>query len=352
MIVITGAAGLIGKNILKQEIDDLYATKYLDFYCHSDGPIVIIDKHPERVKVYLEPYSHFLEEKNKNRYFSNFKLNDKIVYIDYQHAENFLKINKNKISAIYHMGWHTDTMCDDNSIFSQNFKFSTFLLDLAVQNNIFFIYASSAAIYGDGKNGFSDKVEDFKKYKNKQLNLYATYKYIFDNVVLYTIEKNPKAKIYGFRFFNVYGFNESHKGRMASVMYHFYNEIKTTKKIKLFKSYNKKYKDGEQKRDFIYVEDIVNTIFGITNDLPSNIYNLGTGKARTYNDVAKIMFNVLNFKENIEYIDMPKELKEKYQYFTQADMEKTFDFFDINQNHFYSLESGIKNYINILENEH
>lgn len=209
------------------------------------------------------------------------------------------------------------------------------------------LYASSAATYGDGEKGFNDNIELINSLK--PLNGYGYTKHIFD---LWTLKQHKKPKQFvGLKFFNVYGPNEYHKGSMASVIFHSFNQVKQKNRIELFKSYRDEYKDGEQKRDFIYVKDIVKVIeFFIQNKEVSGIFNVGTGLARSYNDLAKSVFNALKINENINYINIPQILVDKYQYYTQADISKLrkVGYKEV----FYSLENGIYDYIvNYLNSE-
>ena len=206
-----------------------------------------------------------------------------------------------------------------------------------------FIYASSAATFGDGSRGFSD--EDENTLKLKPLNLYGNSKHLFD---LWVIEKRLVDKIAGLKYFNVFGPNEYHKKDMRSVIAKSFDEVVKTKKMKLFKSYKKEYKDGEQKRDFIYVKDAVEaTYFFFENRGKNGIYNVGTGIARTWNGLAKAIFKALGMEPDIEYIDMPETLKTKYQYFTQADTSKLRKA-GYNKD-FFSLQDGVAEYVGFLK---
>ncbi|MDD3626975.1 MAG: NAD-dependent epimerase/dehydratase family protein, partial [bacterium] len=176
----------------------------------------------------------------------------------------------------------------------------------------------SAATYGDGSIGFSDKYE--KVPELKPLNMYGYSKQMFD---LWVLQNKLENKIVGLKFFNVFGPNEYHKGDMSSVIFKAFHQVRETGKIKLFKSYNKKYKDGEQKRDFVYIKDCTNIIWWLINNPEVNgIFNLGTGKARTWVDLANAVFFAMEKKPSIEFIEMPDEIKPKYQYFTEADMKR------------------------------
>ena len=203
------------------------------------------------------------------------------------------------------------------------------------------IYASSAATYGMGEQGYSDNHKIIEKLK--PLNPYGVSKNEFDK---WALKQSDKPYFWaGIKFFNVYGPNEYHKSRMASVIFHAYNQIKQTGKLKLFKSHNPDYKDGEQKRDFIYVKDAVDVLFFMMLQRKNTgIFNLGTGKARTFYELAISCFNAMKIKPDIEFIDTPEDIRDKYQYFTQADMSKLKQIgYD---KEFYSLENGIDDYVN------
>lgn len=251
-----------------------------------------------------------------------------------------------EIDTIYHLGAITDTTVMDRNLFDEyNVNASIFIWNLCSEYHIPLIYASSAATYGDGEEGFDDEKDILNL---KPLNPYGWSKHQFD-VWAETQEKQPPFW-YGLKFFNVYGFGEANKGKMASVVFHSYNQIKETGGIKLFKSHRPDYKHGEQKRDFLYVDDVVNVCIWLANNKPiSGIYNVGTGKARSFNDLAKAVFKSLGQSENISYIDTPIKIRDKYQYFTEAKMNKLRG---IGYNEkFHELEDGVLKYINILKYE-
>ena len=211
------------------------------------------------------------------------------------------------------------------------------------------IYASSAATYGSGELGYRDDHELVKKLQ--PLNPYGVSKNEFDKWALG--EKISPPFWAGLKFFNVYGPNEYHKGRMASVIFHAYNQILTTGKVKLFRSHNPKYKDGEQLRDFIYVDDVCAVMYWMMEMKPaSGLYNLGTGRARTFNDLVSAIFVSIDKPVTIEYIDTPEDIRDKYQYFTEADMNKLrragYD------TSFCTLEAGVKDYVShfLLKNKY
>jgi ADP-L-glycero-D-manno-heptose 6-epimerase len=223
------------------------------------------------------------------------------------------------IDAIVHMGACSSTTCFDASYFIRNnYEYSKELAKYALQHRIPFIYASSAATYGMGEQGFSDANETTLKLN--PLNIYGYSKQLFD---LWLLKNNLLNKVTGFKFFNVYGPNEYHKGEMMSVIARSFDKIVKEKKIRLFKSCRDDYADGEQKRDFIYVKDAINIVYKfIEHPDKTGLFNLGTGCAHTWNDLARAIFSALDMPANIEYFEMPESIRDKYQYFTQADMGK------------------------------
>ena len=207
---------------------------------------------------------------------------------------------------------------DADHLFSNNYLYTKELAQYSLEKNIRFIYASSAATYGDGSLGFDD--DDNKLETLRPLNMYGYSKQLFD---LWAKKNDAFDKIVGLKYFNVYGPNEYHKGDMRSVVHKAFEQIRDTGKVKLFKSLNPKYKDGEQLRDFIYIKDAVDmTLFFLDKPNVNGLFNLGTGKARTWNDLVTAIFKSLNKPVNIEYIDLPEHLRDKYQYFTEAKMDK------------------------------
>ncbi|HPP88362.1 MAG TPA: NAD-dependent epimerase/dehydratase family protein, partial [bacterium] len=229
-----------------------------------------------------------------------------------------------------------------------NYEYSKILAEYAIANNIRFIYASSAATYGAGELGYSDNHQMLEKLQ--PLNMYGYSKQMFD---LYALRKGYLDKIAGLKFFNVYGANEYHKGDMRSVVHKAYYQIKNTGAVNLFKSYNAQYKDGEQKRDFIYIKEAISKVMCFI-EIPSlnGIFNIGTGQANTWNALVIAIFKALNIQPKINYIEMPEYLKSKYQYFTEADMskfDKLTEFLKIEK---YSIDQGVYDYVvNYLEKE-
>ena len=253
-----------------------------------------------------------------------------------------------EILAVIHLGARTDTLELDYEVHRKwNVEYSKTIWDFCSQKNIPLIYASSAATYGDGGLGYSDTPELIPNLK--PLNPYGQSKNDFD---LWAIENpySPKNWV-GLKFFNVYGPGEAHKERMASVVWHGFNQIKETGAIELFKSYNPNFKDGEQVRDFIYVDDVVNVIYWIMVmmisgnwvGIDNGLFNLGTGKPRSFLDLSNALFKSLSMKPNIKFIEMPEKLRPKYQYFTKAEMNKLRG---VGYNRkFMTLEEGVDDYV-------
>jgi len=311
MIVITGAAGFIGSCLLSK--------------LNSEGitDIVLVD-------------DFSIEEKNKN--FVNKKYSKTIERSEFL---TWFETNAKYISFVYHIGARTDTTEFNVDVFNElNLNYTKSIWQTCSANKIPLVYASSAATYGLGEFGYDD--DENKISLLKPLNPYGDSKNDFDKWAILQSETPPKW--IGFKFFNVYGPNEFHKGRMASVIFHSYNQIKEKGYVKLFRSHNPKYTDGGQLRDFVYVKDLVEVLYySYINSLKSGIYNLGSGKARTFLDLATSTFNALNKPVNIEFIDTPIDIRDKYQYFTEATMSKL-----IKQGYnksFTSLEEGVTDYV-------
>ena len=291
MIILTGGAGFIGTNTLirlnDKKIDD----------------ILVVDAIKDTSKW-------------KNLIGNQFR-----EYISKNDLWKWLRKNKQvPIDGIIHLGACSDTTeTNFEYLIKNNVQYSKKLWKISAELDIPFIYASSAATYGDGSEGFSD--EHKKIPRLKPINAYGFSKHIFD---LWALKQNDKPSRWaGLKYFNVFGLYESHKGRMASVAHHAVPQAVNNKKIRLFKSHNIDFKDGEQKRDFIFVKDAVDITLHFFNEkTPSGIYNVGTGNSRTFNDIAAAIFSALSIKENIEYFDMPEDLKPIYQYYTQADLTK------------------------------
>jgi ADP-L-glycero-D-manno-heptose 6-epimerase len=242
-----------------------------------------------------------------------------IELIDREHIQSFFERNI-QIDFVIHLGARTDTTEMDYSIHEHlNLNYSKIMWEYCTKNNVPIIYASSAATYGNGEFGYDDNHEVIEKLV--PLNPYGVSKNEFDKFAIKETTTPPNW--YGLKFFNVYGPNENHKGRMASVVYHAYHQIKKTGSLKLFRSHNPNYLDGEQMRDFIYVFDLVNVIFWLMKEKPgSGIYNLGSGKAETFLELGNAVFKALELEPKIDFIDTPEDIREKYQYFTEANMQK------------------------------
>jgi ADP-L-glycero-D-manno-heptose 6-epimerase len=290
VIVVTGAMGFIGSGFVS----------FLNQLGHYN--IIVVDD-----------FYKWAKEKN---------LDGKRVH-DWIHRDLFLNHFEklaSQVKVVFHLGARTDTISEDQVIFDQlNLHYSQGIWDICTRFSIPLIYASSAATYGDGEHGFSDSLADVSALR--PLNAYAKSKQDFDVWALSQAKAPPQW--YGLKFFNVYGPNEYHKGRMASVIFHAFHQIRTNGNLKLFKSHRDEYQDGEQLRDFIYVKDVLEMVWGIYEQSPaSGLYNVGTGKARTFYDLGTACFNALDVPVNIEFIDIPADLRDKYQYFTEADMNK------------------------------
>ncbi len=291
MIVVTGAAGFIGSAIVWR------------LNTHGKEDIVIVDELG-------------MEEKWKNLVA--------LKYSDFIHKDDFIAMILDdevpfSIDSLIHMGANSSTteMNADHLLFN-NYEYTKELAKYSIKNDIRFIYASSAATYGDGSLGFDD--DENRLETLRPLNMYGYSKQMFD---LWAKRQKILNKIVGLKYFNVFGPNEYHKGDMRSVAHKAFGQINDTSKLRLFKSHNPKYKDGEQLRDFVYIKDAVDmTLFFLEHKDKNGIYNIGAGKARTWNDLAKAIFNALNKPLNIEYFDPPKQLEEKYQYFTEANLDK------------------------------
>ena len=242
--------------------------------------------------------------------------------------------------TVYHLGaCSATTETNANYLLDNNYQYTRDLCEWCLAHDVRFVYASSAATYGDGSQGYSDA--DAATPALVPLNMYGMSKHLFD---LWALRNGWLGKIAGLKYFNVYGPGEDHKGDMRSVIHKAYHQIHETGAVKLFKSYRSDYRDGEQVRDFVYVRDAVAaTLFCGENERASGLFNCGTGRARSWNDLAKAVFAAMGLEPKIEYIEMPESLRSKYQYFTQAEMGKLraagYD------RPFASLEDGIREYV-------
>ncbi|MEY2924339.1 MAG: hypothetical protein RLZZ337_887 [Bacteroidota bacterium] len=307
-IVVTGAAGFIGSCLAsflnKQGLTDL---------------------------ILVDDFSNSEKNKNVEHVLFSAKIDRELFLFD---------MHRHTIDFVFHIGARTDTTEFDTAIFDKlNVSYSQKLWHFCTEKNIPFLYASSAATYGDGELGFSDELPVAEL---KPLNPYGQSKQDFDVWAL-NQQKTPPFWV-GLKFFNVFGPNEYHKGRMASVVLHAFHQIQQSGSLKLFQSHNPKYKDGEQIRDFIYVKDLLNLMwFWYKNQNKSGLYNAGTGKARTFNDLANAIFAALEMEANLTYVPTPEDIRDKYQYYTEATMQKT-------QNAGYNipftpLEDAVKDYV-------
>lgn len=311
MIVITGAAGFIGSCVLS----------YFNQKGHQD--IIIVDEFSRA-------------DKNKNLEGKKF-----FQQINRDEFINWFNNNVQQINYVIHLGARTDTTEFNIEVFEKlNVQYSKDIWNICCQYQIPLIYASSAATYGAGENGYDD--DETKLSLLQPLNPYGWSKHYFDLWVMQQQEQPPFWA--GLKFFNVFGPNEHHKGRMASVVFHAFHQIQKTGKVKLFRSHRPDFKDGEQLRDFVYIKDVVKVIYFIyANKIKSGIYNLGTGKARTFLDLARSVFKAMNKSENIEFIDTPEDIRDKYQYFTEAKMQKLLQ--QSYSEKFISLEDAIQDYV-------
>lgn len=291
-IVVTGGAGFIGSALVwalnEQGISNIIVVDYKD-------------------KV----------EKLKNL--------EPLAYDDFQEADSFIdKIHTsphlfNEIRTIFHLGACSSTTEPNvGYLIDNNYIYTKRLAHWALDRDIRFIYASSAATYGDGSHGLSDKSTQLSQLR--PLNLYGYSKHLFD---IYAQHKGLLDRIVGLKYFNVFGPNENHKGDMRSLVNKAFHQISKSRKVKLFKSYRPEFKDGEQKRDFLYVKDAAAmTLFLAKEKDKSGIFNIGSGTAITWKNLVSPIFQAMNLKEEIEFIEMPENLHYKYQYFTQADISR------------------------------
>jgi len=320
MIVVTGAAGFIASVLIgalnDEGVDDL----------------ILVDKFGDAAK---------MKNLDNKRYK---ELIERDVFIDW------FEKNNDKVEFVFHIGARSATTGFDKSVFDElNLNYSKSVWNICTKADIPMIYASSAATYGNGEFGYDDNHEIVEKLK--PLNLYGESKNDFDKWALKQ-DKTPPSW-YGMKYFNVYGPNEYHKGRMASVIHSAFHQIKEKGAMKLFKSHNPDYKDGGQLRDFVYVKDLVEVMLFLWEyEAKSGLYNVGTGNARSFLDLAKATFKAMGVEENISFIDTPEDIRDKYQYFTEANMSKLLD-----QGYgvpFYSLEDGVEDYVKefLLKNDH
>ena len=311
MIVLTGTAGFISSVILQK------------LNLQGIEEVVIVDDFSKRAKENNWKEKKFAVQIERDDFFQWFD----------EHA--------GEVEQVIHLGARTDTTEFDKNVFDiLNVEYSKQIWTRCADHQIPLIYASSAATYGAGEFGYNDSHDIVEKLR--PLNPYGVSKNEFDKWALKQ-EKQPPFWA-GLKFFNVYGPNEYHKGRMASVIFHAFHQIKQSGKVRLFRSHRPDFKDGEQLRDFVYVKDLAEVISFLMHEKPaSGLYNLGTGRARTFLDLAKATFAALDKEPVIEFIDTPEDIRDKYQYFTEANMEKLRNAgYD---KPFTSLEEGVDDYV-------
>jgi ADP-L-glycero-D-manno-heptose 6-epimerase len=317
MIIVTGAAGFIGSQ--------------LAWWLNQEGfnDIVLVDDFSDRSKV----------EAKQSNYLN---LNHTCL-VERSKFPQWLIENENQVQFVFHLGARTDTAEMDVELFNElNLEYSKEVWRLCVEYGLALVYASSAATYGDGSNGYLDSHDVVSKLK--PLNPYGDSKNEFD---MWALAQKRKPYFWsGLKFFNVFGPGEGHKNRMASVVLHTFRQVSKTGGMKLFRSHNPLYKDGEQSRDFVYVKDVCKVCFHMMMNrltTPSGLYNLGSGKARTFVDLVIATFNSMNVNPQIEFIDTPEDIRDNYQYFTEADLGKLRSAGYTEE--FTSLEDGIKDYV-------
>jgi ADP-L-glycero-D-manno-heptose 6-epimerase len=316
MIIVTGAAGFIGSCM----VGKLNNKGFQD--------IILVDDFSRTEKHLNFIHKSYRDKVDRNLFFP------------------WLEKHATEVDFIFHIGAHTDTTEFNWSILEElNLTYSKNVWNACCQYGIPLVYASSAATYGDGALGYSDQ-DPSLSFRLEPLNQYGISKNEFDKWVLEQQHSPPRW--FGLKFFNVFGPNEYHKGRMASVVFHAFNQVHREKNtpgiVRLFRSHNPQYQDGEQLRDFIYVKDVTDVLFFLLNHpSDSGIYNLGTGKARTFLDLTHAVFSALNLAPSIEFIDTPLDIRDKYQYFTEADIDKLRSIGYSRP--FYSLESAVEEYI-------
>ncbi|WP_165780188.1 ADP-glyceromanno-heptose 6-epimerase [Leptospira hartskeerlii] len=315
-VIVTGGAGLIGSNVVRllneQGISDILVVDHLGTS-------------------------------------SKWKNLRGLEYTDYSEKEEFLqKVQTTDIlkdySHIFHLGACSSTTETDASyLIRNNYEYTKILAEESLHKKIHFLYASSAATYGEGQFGYDDKAPI---HSLKPLNMYGYSKHMFD---LYALKKGFLDKITGVKYFNIFGFGEAHKEDMRSVVLKGYEQISSEGKLRLFKSYRPDYKDGEQKRDFLYVKDAAKISLFLLENRKFGLYNVGRGQAETWKSLASALFKAMGKPENIEYMEMPESLKAKYQYYTKAETQKLIS--SGYKEGFTDLETAIADYVDLLRKE-
>lgn len=320
MIMVTGAAGFIGSCMVG--------------YLNKKGfdNIIVVDDFSDEEKKMNYVDKRFVERIERDELFK------------------WLETDPTLVNFFFHLGARTDTTEFDYSIHEKlNVEYSKQVWKFCTQKKIPLVYASSAATYGNGELGYKDDHSLVDQLK--PLNAYGISKNEFDKWAICQTRASAPPSWAGLKFFNVYGPNEYHKDRMASVVFHSFNQIKNTGKVKLFRSHNSRYRDGEQLRDFIFVDDVLTVMYWMMDKMSggewvsamNGIYNVGTGKARSFKDLVSAIFRTMELKPEIEYIDTPKDIRDKYQYFTEAEMDKLRE--AGYEENFFSLEEGVHAYV-------
>lgn len=311
MIIVTGAAGFIASCLIQKLNEE-------GFY-----DLVLVDD---------------FSDARQNKNFEGKRFSKKV---DREDFVKWLRENQLHVQFVFHLGARTDTTEFDYDLLNKlNLDYTKQVWNTCVEFGLPLVYASSAATYGLGEMGYDD--DEAKISQLKPLNPYGESKNDFD---IWALAQDRKPYFWaGIKFFNVYGPNEYHKGRMASVIFHTYNQIQASGEMKLFQSHNPEFKDGEQMRDFVYVKDVVNVLyFFMHHRKDSGIYNLGSGKARTFLDLAKNTFKALAKEPNIKFVPTPEDIRDKYQYFTEAKMDKLQAIGY--HKPFHTLEEGVEDYV-------
>lgn len=311
MIVVTGAAGFIGSYF----VGKLNRSGFKN--------LVLVDRFDDH-------------QKDCNLCTKEYKFK-----VDREEFFSWFGMNRPKVDMVFHLGARTDTIGQEPESYKElNLVYSQKIWNLCTEFNVPMVYASSAATYGSGEHGFSDDHHQLSQLK--PLNLYAWSKHDFD---LWVLQQRRSPSFWaGLKFFNVYGPNEYHKGQMASVILHAFRKIRECGEVKLFRSHREDIADGEQKRDFIFVDDIADVmLFFMENQNHPGIYNVGTGKARSYLDLTRAVFENMKIQTDIQFVDTPSELRSRYQYFTEADIQKLREIGYSKP--FTELEMGIREYV-------